>query len=129
MKPLKTAETQLREQLEKDGWEITHKGWPDFACIRNDQMMFVEVKSYRGEMLKKEQHYILTHLAKLGLNCYKWTPQGGFTRITPATPHIEVEKRKRGGKRLTQKEKFNRLPIETQEQIKRDEAQGKVWYF
>lgn len=129
MKALKTAEMQLRELLEKDGWEVTHRGWPDFACVRNGEMMFVEVKAYRGEMLKKEQHYILTNMAKLGLDCYKWTPDTGFERITHSTRLVEPTKKKRGGRRLTQEEKWNRLSPELQEQIKKDEAEGKTWYY
>lgn len=129
MKPLRTAETQLREKLESEGWKVTHRGWPDFACVRDGEMMFVEVKTYRGEMLKKEQHYILTNLAKLGLNCYKWTPNGGFERVTPSTLLVEPTRKKRGGRRLTQKEKWNRLSPEDQEQIRKDEANGKTWYY
>ena len=130
MKPLKTAETQLREILEKDGWTITHKGWPDFACVRNGEMMFVEVKKYKGEMLKTHQHYILTNLAKLGLDCYKWTPNGGFERITPATPQIvEKPKRKKSGQPLTKEYRWSRLSLEEQKQISSAEADGKTWYY
>lgn len=128
MKALKTAEIQLREQLESEGWEVTHKGWPDFACVKDGEMMFVEVKGYRGEMLKKEQHYILTNLAKLGLNCYKWIPDVGFERITPVTPFVEPPKNPKGH-RLTPEERWNRLSPESQEKIKRDEAAGKTWYY
>lgn len=130
MKALKTAETQLREQLEKDGWEVVHKGWPDFACIKDGAMMFVEVKNYKGDMLKKQQHYILTHLAKLGLTCYKWTPNEGFEKISPATPYVEPIKSYRGKhKRLTVEEKFARLSPEEQQRIKDDEAHGIHWYL
>ena len=93
-KQLKQAEEQLRELLEGQGWKVVHKGWPDFACIRDGEMMFVEVKGYKGEMLKKHQHFILTNLAKLGLKCYKWTPAGGFEQILGTTPFIEPPKKK-----------------------------------
>ncbi len=86
MKPLENAEEQLRDLAEKDGWEVIHKGWPDFACIRDGEMMFVEVKGYKGEMLKKHQHHLMTNLAKIGLDCYKWTPNGGFEQILGDTP-------------------------------------------
>ena len=129
MKALKTAEIQLREKLEGEGWKVLHKGWPDFACVRNGEMMFVEVKAYRGEMLKKEQHYILTNLAKLGLNCYKWTPQGNFERITPTTPFPEGTKKKIGAKRLTQEERLMRYSPEEQAEIKRREAEGQAYYY
>ncbi len=128
MKALKTAEIQLRSQLEKEGWEVVHKGWPDFACLRNGEMIFVEAKRYRGDMLKKEQHYILTNLAKLGLNCFKWTPDTGFEKITPATPMVELTKGY-PRKRLTVLEKFARLSPDEQRQIKEEEAQGKPHYL
>ena len=130
MQPLKTAEDKLREKLEGDGWTITHKGWPDFACIRDGQMMFVEVKNYKGEMLKKQQHFMLTHLARLGLNCFKWTPDGGFEKITPTTPMPVIKKHKRAvGRRLTREEKWAKLSPETQEQINKALAEGRVVYW
>lgn len=130
MKPLKTAEMQLRQQLEAEGWTVLHKGWPDFACVRGNDMMFIEVKNYRGEMLKQEQHYILTQLAKLGLNCAKWTPDGGFERITSSTPMPVIKKNtKERGRRLSLEERLSQLPTEEREQITKDEAEGKRWYL
>ena len=100
MKPLKNAEEKLREQLESEGWVVVHKGWPDFACVRNGEMIFVEVKGYRGEMLSKAQHYILTNLAKLGLDCFKWDSADGFERITTSTPMpIVIRKSVKGKKK------------------------------
>ena len=86
MKPLKSAEEQLKILMEAEGWDVIHKGWPDFACIRDGEMMFIEVKGYKGEMLKKHQHHLMTNLAKIGLNCYKWTPNGGFEQMLGDTP-------------------------------------------
>ena len=132
MKPLKNVERQLQEKLEPDGWKVMHKGWPDFACVRDGEMIFIEVKNYRGEMLKKEQHYILTNLAKLGLNCFKWTPDVGFERIMPSTPFIEIEKKKKGkkrGGRLSPEEKLAQLTPEHREEIKNLEKQGKIVYY
>ena len=131
MKPLETAEKQLRNKLEAEGWKVIHKGWPDFACIRDGEMIFVEVKNYRGEMLKEEQHYMLTNLAKLGLNCYKWTPDGEFEQITPSTPMPIIKKNTEGGirRRLTYEEKFARLSPEEKKLerklIEEDEAKVK----
>ena len=130
MKPLWEAEGQLQDKLERDGWKVVHKGWPDFACVRNGEMIFVEVKNYRGEMLKRDQHYILTNLAKLGLKCYKWTPDGEFERILPSTPFIEPnKKRKGGGRRLTIEEKLARLTPKRREEIRVLREQGKDIYL
>ena len=132
MKPLKSTEGQLKEKLEGEGWKVVHKGWPDFACVRNGEMMFVEVKKYRGEMLKREQHYILTTLAKLGLNCYKWTPGNGFEQIMPDLPFVIPDKKIRKTRsyhKLTVEEKLARLSPERQEEIRRLEEQGKTIYL
>lgn len=134
-KPLRFAETQLREKLEREGWKVIHQGWPDFVCIRNEETIFVEVKNYRGQMLKKEQHFILTHLAKLGLSCYKWTPDSDFEKIEKSTP-MSVSDRKRAkftGKRLTFEEKLARLwsqlSPEEREQYEKDKAAGREWFI
>jgi hypothetical protein len=133
-KPLKTAEEQMKEKLEGDGWEVIHKGWPDFACIKSDgEMIFVEVKAYRGDMLKKEQHFILTSLARLGLNCFKWTPDGGFEKITPATPYLSPARQNnrdpQDRRRLTRDAKLSRYTKEEQDDILRREANGETVYF
>ncbi len=128
---LKTAEEQLRERMEKEGWKVVHKGWPDFACVRDGEMVFVEVKGYRGEMLRKEQHFILTNMAKLGLDCFKWTPNGGFERITEVTPLPTLYRAtgKKKGARLTPKERWDRLSLESQEEVRKAEAEGEICYY
>lgn len=133
-KPLKYAEDQLREKLEKEGWEVLHKGWPDFACLNSKgEMLFIEVKAYKGEMLKKEQHRILTSMAKLGLNCFKWTPDGLFERISPSTPFIEPKPLKdrdpEDRRRLSKEARLARYSPEEQAQILLDEANGKTRYY
>ena len=127
---LKSAEAQLKEQLVKEGWTVKHRGWPDFACIRGDEMIVIEVKGFRGEMLSEDQHYILTNLAKLGVNCFKWTPDGGYERITEVTQLPKIEPRKdKKGRRLTPEERWGRLSPEEQERIKKDESEGKTRYW
>ncbi|KKM26883.1 hypothetical protein LCGC14_1580290 [marine sediment metagenome] len=130
MKALQTAEMQLREKLEGDGWRVTHRGWPDFACVRDGEMIFVEVKRYRGENLKKDQHYILTNLAKLGLDCFKWSPDNGFEQISATTP-MPITGRHRGklGKRLTWEERLAKLSPKRQEEILADKAKGITWFL
>ena len=127
MKPLKNAEEKLREQLEGDGWVVVHKGWPDFACIRNGEMIFIEVKGYKGEMLSKEQHYILTNLAKLGLDCFKWESADGFERITASTPMpITTRKSLKGKKKgLSVEEILER----NKEKYEEDKDRGFLWRY
>ncbi len=127
---LRYAEERLKKLAEHDGWEVIHKGWPDFACIRGDETMFVEVKKYKGEMLKKHQHYLMTHFAKLGLKCYKWTVDEGFEQILHDTPFKEKPTPKQV-ETLTDKEWelatslvskdnweiFKNMPLDSQRQI------------
>lgn len=128
MKPLETAEKQLRNKLEKEGWVVTHKGWPDFVCVKDSEMMFVEVKGYRGDKLKKEQHYVLTNLSKLGLNCFRWDPNSGFEQILPTTPAPEIRKSNQKP-RLTWEEKLALRPPERQKEILDDKAKGIIWFL
>jgi len=79
-------ERQFQEKVEGSGWLAIHRGWPDFACIRNNKIMFVEVKGSRTQNLRRNQHFLLTRLAKLGFDCYKWSPIGGFEKILGDTP-------------------------------------------
>jgi len=131
------AEAQLKQTLNDDGWIVYRKGWPDFLCIRQSSkspdskdVMFVEVKNYRGEMLKQQQHLVLTTLAGLGMNCFKWSPDAGFERINANTPLPVIEKSKRTGrKRLTLEEKIARMTPEEQARLKELEAQGKTVYI
>ena len=39
------VEEQLQTQLQEEGWEVLHTGWPDFLCVRGNQTIFVEAKS------------------------------------------------------------------------------------
>jgi len=132
-KPLKSAEEQLREKLEKEGWEVLHKGWPDFACINSKgEIIFIEVKAYKGEMLKREQHKILTSLAKLGLNCFKWTPDSDFERILPTTPIIYPIKKDRDQndrRKLTREARLAKYTPEEQTKILLAEANGEKIYY
>ncbi len=64
----------VREQAEKDGWEVLDKGWPDFLLYneKENKVLFIEVKSnlarkkkLTGGELTKEQklmHHILKRL-------------------------------------------------------------------
>ena len=88
------VEEQLQTQLQEEGWEVLHTGWPDFLCIRGTQTIFVEAKSINGN-LTKEQYRVLNHLRSLGLKCFKWRPLEGLQ------PFDKTFVRKRKGNTLS----------------------------
>lgn len=82
------AEKQLYRELTSQGWQVTKRGWPDFACFKGDNLALVEVKPRRSRHLKKEQYRLMAALAKLGVKCFRWSPDGGFEPVTPAVRDI-----------------------------------------
>ena len=75
-RPKNLAEADLYDLMVKGGWHVTKRGWPDFLCTKDDRIVAIEVKSKHGHRLKEEQRTILNLLAKMGAECYKWTPTG-----------------------------------------------------
>lgn len=76
--PPNETEAECYKLLKDAGWEVTKKGWPDFACFKDGQLVLVEVKPRRSERLKYWQHKIMAELVKHGIDCYRWSPDGGF---------------------------------------------------
>ena len=128
-KPPNEAEKKLFETLTEDGWEILTQGWPDFACFKDNKLMLVEVKPLRSHSLKKEQHRILVTFARLGLDCFRWSPDIGFERITAATPMPpEIESRKplpTAERQAIMKKKLSPKQLAKVEEL---EKQGKDWW-
>lgn len=79
--PKNEAEAKLYDIMKVDGWELTKRGWPDFACFKDGEMILVEVKPKRSHRLKFWQHRVLQELAKKGVCCYRWDPDEGFTLV------------------------------------------------
>ncbi len=78
-KGLKNAAEQLcAEELIAQGWEVTKRGWADFICFNNGTLMLVEVKPKQKRHLSKKQYRLMAALANLGVECRKWTPDGGL---------------------------------------------------
>jgi hypothetical protein len=75
------AERQFKLWAEGNGWEITKRGWPDFICFQDGRAMFVEVKRNKRISLKKSQRTIISILSEAGCDCFKWTPDGGLTKL------------------------------------------------
>lgn len=83
--PKNKAESELFDLMKKEGWELTKKGWPDFACFRADEFILVEVKPKRSHALKQWQRRLMLELSKRDVLCYRWSPDGGFELISPPT--------------------------------------------
>jgi hypothetical protein len=75
------CERSFQVWAEQQKWTITKRGWPDFFC-RNQrgELVLVEVKK-GNRKLKNHQQDVLTELAKYGIPCYRWSPDGGFRKI------------------------------------------------
>ena len=99
--PTNPTEAALYRQLDAEGWTILRRGWPDFYCIRGDELMLVEVKAKKDNRLRAEQGEVLYGLGRRGIPCFKWSPNGGLERVT-GEMRIEVTPPKR---ELTEEEK------------------------
>ena len=75
------AERECCEELTTKGWEVTKRGWPDFICYKDGELILVEVKPKQSRKLKREQQRLTQALASLGVKCFKWTPDGGLEPI------------------------------------------------
>ena len=80
-RPLNKAEGAFWDEATKAGWVLTKKGWPDFICRKDGEVILVEVKAHRGRRLKREQLALMLLLSRLGMKCYRWSPDKGFERI------------------------------------------------
>lgn len=88
--PSNTAEAELWKELRDAGWEPTRRGWPDVIAYRGDQAVLIEVKPHKGRRLKREQLRVLRALARYGVPCYRWSPDGGLERMGAGLPDAEV---------------------------------------
>ena len=82
VEPGNRDEKLLWSKLQDEGWSVLRKGWPDFFCYKDDNIMLIEVKPSRNHRLKSEQLEILLRLAEKGLSCYRWSPQVGLEQVT-----------------------------------------------
>jgi len=75
------AESQLYRLMTDDGFDVVKRGWPDFACFRDDELLLVEVKPDRDTHLKRSQYRLMKALVDRGVKCYRWSPDVGFQPI------------------------------------------------
>lgn len=79
--PKNSAEAECFAELERQGWTATKQGWPDFFCVKNNQVCLVEVKPRKSDGLKQNQIAVMGLLSAKGIPCYMWSPDGGFERV------------------------------------------------
>ena len=97
------AESQFEQKMIADGWEVTKRGWPDFICFRDGEIMCVEVKPARLHPLKTEQLRMLQLLSAAGIRCFKWSPPGVFDQVEPTSPRRPLLKGSVTNGRITSK--------------------------
>ena len=89
-RPKNVSEAQLYDIGTQKGWVILKKGFPDLACwLPDGRFIFVEVKLKRSHKLKNEQLKMMKEISKYGIPCYRWSPGGGFEKITASTKEPE----------------------------------------
>ncbi len=62
---LQESEKEVAKKLIEEGWELIHKGVPDFIALRDGEIVFVEAKSKRDK-LNPEQSRAFSLLKKHG---------------------------------------------------------------
>ena len=60
---------------ESNGWAATKRGWPDFLCFKDGQLICVEVKprladGSRLKLLKPTQVQVMNALTDAGIKCF-----------------------------------------------------------
>lgn len=80
-RPINKAEGAFYDLMGEHNWEVTKKGWPDFACFKDGRLVLVEIKPKRSHRLKLWQSKLMLELVKNGVQCYRWSPDGGFEPI------------------------------------------------
>lgn len=72
------AERRAEAELCAEGYDLTKRGWPDFAAFRDGQIIAVEVKRGPGCLLRPQQQRILAALNRQGVPTYTWDPVNGL---------------------------------------------------
>jgi len=79
-RPTPNSELAFKVAAQRAGWTVFKKGWPDFMCIKDGQIMVVEVK-HGSDKLSLEQKAMLRVLSNHGIRCFEWRESTGFRRL------------------------------------------------
>lgn len=74
------AERAFVNEIKKQGWRPSKRGWPDFFCRnqKTGEVMLVEVKPYKHTNLKRHQQVVCDFLKSKGIKVKVWSPKTGF---------------------------------------------------
>src|SRR3990167_5057529 len=78
-------------KLWAEGWETHHKGWPDFLCVHNGQIIAVEIKTGSAGM-SAEQREVAAILTSAGIKVYLWAPESGLVEVRQRRTDISGER-------------------------------------
>jgi hypothetical protein len=57
-------EKTVKNRMEELGWTVYNSGWPDFLCVKGDELRVIEVKS-SSDSFRGNQTKVLQALAKV----------------------------------------------------------------
>lgn len=95
------TEAKFRAEAQARGFEIYHKGYPDYCLVRGDTAVFVEVKrstvkSGKKRGFSRHQRTMMTILTRLGIKCTAYYGDDSFwnkLEVSPlTTPKIREDK-------------------------------------
>lgn len=52
---MNSLELKMQKELEHDGWEVAHIGWPDFIAVRNGKVRLIELKSPHDKVSRVQE--------------------------------------------------------------------------
>jgi hypothetical protein len=93
MSPLQIVENIVRSKLEGDGWAVYHSGFPDFLCVKNGLLKFVEVKR-SVDAIRPHQKAVISALESCSVLVEVVYEDGGLVKLVMQTT-IEIDDRTR----------------------------------
>jgi hypothetical protein len=82
------AEAEFIRKATAFGWDVNRRGWPDYWCVKGDQLILVEIKTNHRDSLKKPQDAIMRRLRGYGVWVYHWNPTTGFKRLKEGSKDV-----------------------------------------
>lgn len=68
------TERAFAQKMESEGWEVYRNGFPDFLCVKDGKVIFVEVKRSKSEQPRANQYQILQLLNGTMIDAFLWSP-------------------------------------------------------
>jgi len=77
------------DKMQAEGWELFHYGMPDFVCRKDEDIIFVEVKTSVTERLLPTQIKTLEIFQKIK-PCFVWSPK--TATLIPVSEYLNTLK-------------------------------------